>query len=150
MDKIDFRVVQTDSSERIEIFINGQNLLDLVRETELPYAAQEGHPELAGHYIGLPVSVAAPPSLHLLGTPNPLYSGSENRADILECPCGEPGCWPLQAKIVTIKDAVMWGNFVQPHRGENRPPEKQWNHEAMGEFTFDRTQYENALAHLKQ
>jgi hypothetical protein len=40
--------------DRVDILVNDRNLLDVLRETELPFAVREGKPELAGGYAGLP------------------------------------------------------------------------------------------------
>ena len=34
----------------VEIYVDGERLLDSIREIEVPYAKEEGHPKLAGSY----------------------------------------------------------------------------------------------------
>ena len=34
----------------VEIYVDGERLLDIIREIEVPYAHEEGHPKLAGSY----------------------------------------------------------------------------------------------------
>ena len=34
----------------VEIYVDGEKLLDIIREIEAPYANEEGYPELAGAY----------------------------------------------------------------------------------------------------
>ena|SRR2546422_535455 len=38
----------------VDFVIHGRNLLEAVREVELPFRTEEGHPEYAGDYDGLP------------------------------------------------------------------------------------------------
>lgn len=55
------------------------------------------------------------------------------------CDCGEPGCWPLEAEIVTSELEVRWQLFHQPHR-------RWWTYEAIGTLVFERRQVEAAFA----
>ena len=52
-----------------DIFVNGRNLEVIVKEIELPFAAREGRPHLAGSYAGLPPGEMLRPSRRLLGHP---------------------------------------------------------------------------------
>src|SRR5205807_6156370 len=90
--------VGAEATGAVVIYINGHNLVDLVREVELPFAAQEGHPDIAGKYVGLPAAHLLLPSRHLLGHPAPLYE-SRGKTQVLGCECGEAGCWPLFVRI---------------------------------------------------
>ena len=54
MDKVDFVV----SEGEVSIFINGSNLIDMLRDFEMPFAKAEGSPSIAGGYSGLPKDVA--------------------------------------------------------------------------------------------
>jgi hypothetical protein len=42
--------------EVVNVFVNGRNLVDVLREVVLPFTVQEGKPDLAGSYVGLSVS----------------------------------------------------------------------------------------------
>jgi hypothetical protein len=128
--------------------VNGQPLIDLVRAAEAPFAAAEGHADLAGSYCALPARVAYLPSKHLLGEPEPLYSdlvstGEGSKAALLVCECGEPGCWPLCARIDVTADLVRWSDFEQPHRTGDG--DRHWSYETLGPFEFERAAYEAAL-----
>ena len=83
--------------------------------------------------------MALPPSTHLLGSPLALYSDGDGRSYVLMCECGEPGCWPLAARVTLSDQTVTWADFRQPHR-------PQWSYEGLGPFVFERGQYESALA----
>ena len=131
------------------ITINGRELLDIVREAEVPFAEAEGHPDLAGSYRGLPAVVALVPSKHLHGEPDALYSelvgsGAVTKPAVLVCECGEPGCWPLCARIEVKDEVVVWSDFEQPHRkgDDGREP---WSYGSVGPFEFDRSNYEQAF-----
>jgi hypothetical protein len=138
----------------VDIFIddgkNKKNLIDIVREIELPQAELEGEPSLAGDYIGLSPREIFLPSKHLLGQPLEELV-NRGKTTLLICGgCGEPGCWPMVAKISFDDNKVIWSDFAQIHRLPNSPsvqydPKyKPWNYQGL-KFTFGRTQYEEAL-----
>ncbi len=52
--------------------------------------------------------------------------------------CGEPGCWPLRARVDVLEDGVVWHSFSQPHR-------KAWDYSGFGPFVFDADQYRSAV-----
>jgi hypothetical protein len=80
--------------DRVDIIINDRNLLDILRETELPFAAREGKPRLAGEYVGLPPEKVFLPSPRLLGEPAPYYDHDypNGKIAVLGCVCGDVGC----------------------------------------------------------
>ena len=61
---------------------------------------------------------------------------------VLACQCGEAGCWPLQCKIRTCSEHVVWEGFEQPFR-------HKWDYSGFGPFTFALGQYEQALEQLQ-
>lgn len=143
MDRISFVVVDgysaaNGSVEEIEVFVNDRNLRELAREVELPYALREGHPDLAGSYVGLPPETVFLPSRRLLGEPNTYYDDRHGKISALGCGCREPGCWPLLVEIRVLEDRVIWRNFEQPHRNA-------WRHDRMGPFVFDLSRYLDEL-----
>ncbi len=149
MDTINFSVVEADDIEIgsvVAIAVNGRDLLEWVRDVELPFAVQEGHPNIAGGYVGL--SPAAIPNIwsHLHGEAAPLYSQGDE-VTLYDCECGCPGCWPLQVRIKVGEDTVIWSDFQQPHRGEHSRV-LHWRYDELGLFVFDRAQYEEALQTL--
>ncbi len=151
MDTIRFQIGKAKDPDRnrtpVDIFVNGRNLLELVREVELPFATEEGHPETAGDYDGLPPEYVFLPSRHFLDKPNGIFwSYAPGWAAIYICKCSEPGCWPLEVKIEFGEDKVVWKDFVQPHRSRPRQRVKVWDYARLGQFVFDRKQYETALA----
>jgi hypothetical protein len=132
----------------IRIFLNGRDLVDLLRKTELPFAHREGAESIAGAYSGLPPGPdTCPPSKHFLGDPSWEIYRYGNKTQVLGCECGEPGCWPLVCRITIDGAVVRWTEFEQPHRsGENSLP--AWSYDAFGPFQFDRQQYEAAVQQL--
>lgn len=178
MDQLKLKIRQLDWEDRyadevVHIYINDQNLLDLIREYELPFAEKEGHPDIAGGYGGLPVEDIFFPSRLLLGelprvsieilaerfnlSPEALMeqfdlsserlnelNGSPEKVSILDCDsCGPSGCWPLKVKITVEEDRVIWSDFEQPFRSEDS--HTHWNYDKFGPFVFDRQQYEQQL-----
>ena len=131
-----------ETTEVVEIFVNGRNLRKIVRDIELPFATRERKPNLAGGYTGLPPENVFLPSRRFLSEREKYYdfNDSRGRIPVLGCGCGVVGCWPLLVEIVETEDQVIWGNFRQPHRGS-------WSYDSLEPFVFDRAQY---LAQLER
>jgi hypothetical protein len=122
------------------LLVNGRDLIDLARAAELASADSDGQPALAGGYEGLMADDVLVPSRHLLGEPLPhLQLMQDGRIPLLGCNCGEPGCWPLVARVRVGPETVTWSEFGQPYRSH-------WDHTALGPFSFERARYEAALA----
>jgi hypothetical protein len=144
--QVAFRKLSAPDSQTVEILVDGTPLVDLVRKAESESAAEEGHPNLAGKYAGLPWETLA--TNLLLGEATGVWSvlegnQSPGRAPLLLCECGEPGCWPLIASIDVTPDRVTWRNFRQPYR-------PKWDHSNLGPFSFDRAQYLAALEEARR
>ena len=136
MDALDVRLEpgSCDATQTVRLFVNGRDLIELARDFEAPFAS-----ELAGAYGLLPAADVLPPARHFLGEPDRMYAGGDHRTMLLGCDCGEPGCWPLEARIAVTADTITWLDFSQPLRPE-------WSYRNFGPFVFDRGQYEGALA----
>lgn len=127
--------------QEISILVNDGQLQDLARDAELPFAAAEGHPDLAGSYAGLSVYSIRGNAAHFLGEPVAPWLKAGDGTVLLLCEsCGESGCWSLAARIEVTADTVMWRNFQNNSR--------RWDLSALGPFEFDRTQYESALQQI--
>jgi hypothetical protein len=138
-----------DHSSGIRIRINGHELTDLVREVEASFAGAEGASTVAGAYAGLPPSEdTCPPSRHFLGAPSWQVYDYSGKTQILQCECGEPGCWPLVCRIDVSAHQVIWADFEQPHRTTGRG-RSVWTYDRLGPFTFERQQYDSALEVLR-
>ncbi len=145
MDTIRFEISEIEVPawgliDSVDIFVNDRNLVDIVREVELPFAARDGKPRLAGTYISLPAEDVFLPSPRLLGEPVKFYDydSSKGKIAVLGCGCGDVGCWPFRVRIELREDVVIWDGFEQPHR-------RKWRYDEMRPFVFDRTQYCSAL-----
>jgi hypothetical protein len=135
-----------DWSSGVRIIVDGQDLTQFVRATELPFASLEGRDSMAGKYAGLSPDGLVPPSKHFLGVPAKAWYDYDSRIQIMGCECGEVGCWPLVCKILINEKSVVWSDFLQPHRAEGRKG-VVWSYPDLM-FEFDRRQYESALAQM--
>ena len=124
----------------VSISINGRDLVQIVREMKLPFAARDGKPDLAGGYVGLSPSEVFFPSRRFLGESKTYYDNDspDDKLAVLGCGCGEVACWPLLVRITLREDTVIWSDFEQPHR-------RHWRHHGLGPFLFDRSRYLDAL-----
>jgi hypothetical protein len=102
--------------DRVDVFVNGRNLVDILRDIEMPFAAREGKPHLAGDYAGLPPEEIFLPSSRLLGDPSTYYDYLDGKFAVLGCVCGDVGCWPFRVRIELREDVMIWDGFEQPHR----------------------------------
>jgi hypothetical protein len=132
--------------DAVDVFVDGRNLVDILREVELLFATREGKPDLAGRYVGLPPEDIFLPSPRLLGEPTTYYDhdSPDGKIAVLGCVCGEPGCWPFRVKITFQDDVVIWSGFEQPHRAGYEKV-SAWRYDEMQPLVFDRTQYLSAL-----
>jgi hypothetical protein len=96
----------------------------------------EGNAGLAGNYAGLAIGPELPAS-HYLGEPVETWFGDGDTV-LLGCVCGDPGCWPLTARVTVSESTVTWSGFRTGHR--------DWDLSTVGPFTFERPAYEAALA----
>ena len=144
MDSIAF-ILANDKDTGVHIIINGRDLIKIIRNIELPFATREGSPQIAGAYSYLAAQRVFFPSRHFLGEPEPIYADCEGRTYVMECECGEPGCWPLAVRIELRDQKVVWSDFRQEHRGPNSKA-GEWRYDALPSFTFDRVSYEQALS----
>jgi hypothetical protein len=140
VDIVEFRLDRESLGGRgpfrvINLFVNGTRLQDLVRSVEQPYAKADGNAGLAGNYAGLAVGPTLPAS-HYLGEPVETWFGDGDTI-LLGCVCGDPGCWPLTARVTVSESTVTWSGFRTGHR--------DWDLSAVGPFTFERRAYEAAL-----
>ena len=152
-DKIEFRLINpvekgeewaedymfgSKEPRAVEIYINNREIIDILKEIELPFAEEEGHPSLAGGY-GHNVPKFLYESLN-----DAFVEGTYNQqcgVEILCCgDCGFPGCWSAVAYVRQDDDFVYWENFRQNHR-------KNWKYNLS--YKFDRAEYEKEMEKLK-
>lgn len=121
----------------VRLFVNGEDLLDLVKHEEEPHARSDPRRRVAGGYAGLPPARVLPPSRHFLGQ-SEFDWPVDGKTILFGCDCGVPECSPLMAHVTLTDHTVTWSEFGNP----NRP---LWTLDQLGPFTFDRSQYEAAL-----
>lgn len=114
--------------------VNGTLLTELIAEFE----TRQGYSP-AGGYAGLV------PAHFRFGDLVQYFLGQNNGqwpqpgyAWLLGCDCGEVGCWPLEARIITGSDKVTWTDFAQPHR-------RSRDYQGFGDYVFGRPAYERAV-----
>ncbi|NEE00133.1 hypothetical protein [Phytoactinopolyspora halotolerans] len=122
----------------VNLLVDGTHLQEQARAVELPYARREGNPGLAGNYAGLIADDGLPAS-HYLGEPVETWFDDHDTI-LLGCTCGDPGCWPLTARVEVSDTTVAWSGFRNGHR--------DWDLADLGPFVFDRADYEEALARI--
>ena len=143
MDEFRLAVQRVEAGYLVSVpHVNGQSLIKILREIELPFASDEGSPSIAGAYQGIPLVVAFLPSRHLLGESALAYDGTAGRIAVLQCKCGLPGCWPFEVRVGLTSEKVTWTDYIQPHR---RDKSKRWTYEALPPFEFVRRDYEAQL-----
>lgn len=141
--RVDFRIAKPFASQPpgIEPFVDGVSLVDLIAGFEAPRAYT------AGFYGPLV------PAFRNFGDVRRYYHGllqdgwdKPGQAWLLGCDCGDPACWPLEARVSVDAHRVCWFDFDQPHR-------PSWDYGDFGPFEFDRVQYHEsliqALLHLR-
>jgi hypothetical protein len=140
VDNVEFRLLPSAHNDAIEILVNGRSLADVIGAVEMPFADAEGHPSIAGRYANLRLrQLDALPTDHFRGSANShLDCGPNDKTVLLICECGEPGCWPLMARIDVTANTVVWTDFEQPHR------QGSWNYDGV-RLKFDLHQYQLAL-----
>lgn len=127
-----------NSSKGVEIYINDVDLIDLLREYEMPFADNEKPSPEPGGYA--PISYEE-------FLKNAYVTDSDDDLLLYKCSdCGEPGCWPMVVKVKREGDKVIWSNFQQPHRDESS--HNYWDYSSFGPFKFDLHQYDGLLSSL--
>ncbi len=139
-DKLEFKLIDPvetgeawaleygSKSMGVEIYINGREIVSILKEIELPYATQEGKPHLAGDYGH--------------NTPQHLYEMLTEAVEVeLLCcgGCGDSGCWSVLVSVREEEDYVYWEHFEHNHR--------DWSYPLS--YCFDRQEYEQALEVLR-
>ncbi|WP_018586261.1 hypothetical protein [Salinispora arenicola] len=116
-------------------YVDNVSLVALVSGFE--HAA--GH-DMPGTYAGIVLDHFDGGDLtaYLTGRSDLAYRSQDGMIALLGCDCGEVGCWPLEAKVITTGFSVTWRGFSQPYR-----PRRDYGD--FGPFVFRRNQYERAV-----
>ena len=110
----------------VVVTINGEPLLELIRQREQSFAAKEGQASIAGDYAYL--SLIDFKKLFL----DALLPNGEQSVVLLGCPCGIWSCWYLLLKAKFEADAIRFSDFTNLRR-------KDWRYGL--EFKFDRVSF---------
>lgn len=146
MNTIEFKITKRKEEESdieyfaAHIFIDGRDLIEMLREFERPFAEKENAAHRAGEYEGL-----EPWLLHsnLTGT----STWYNNQRIVLECICGCTGCWDFFAEVIEDDTKVIWTHFLNAHRGPKS--DHFWDYSAFKDFCFDKEEYDQELTKLK-
>ena len=127
--------------QTVNIWINGQALLDSIHSIEKQYV-NEPTPSF-GAYEGLPTTALAFPSLHLLGTSAAGYGYSPDKTILMVCSkTGDPLKSAIGVKIVCYRKYIVWQQF------ENlQYPDRCYK--GLGPFVFPRIAYVRAIEALQ-
>lgn len=146
MDHIELQLREsTHGASTLQININGQSLIDLVRKVEQPFADLEGRPHAAGQYDWM------------VGVACELFDPKVQEVTVLGCTCGEAECWPLLCKVERFPGQIRWTGFYNPYRTVESvaklddPAHRRivpWDYKELG-FAFDPSQYDAAFAELQ-
>ncbi len=124
-----------------DIFIDDKNLIDILKEYELPFAKKGGNESLAGSYRAL--------------LPSDLFSNltmcknSENKkVAVLDCPCGCDGCWTFMVRVIETDEYIIWTDFEQIHRSKDS--KNHWDYSNLSDLRFNKTDYLIQVETLKQ
>lgn len=132
---------ENEAGERystLEIAIDGISLLSRVQKFEAGFPECWANPRLAGAYASMPLQ-----RWHALAA----HGETGHKVMLLQCPCGESGCWPLMAEIVISGNQVRWQNFQQPHRAAGGKTQ-EWNYDGFGPFIFDLSEYQQRIQYI--
>ena len=140
VDELTFKAKKSLGSyaDSVDISINGKNLIEMLKAYELPYAIKEGHPDIAGQYMG----IGSRELFERLSKPG------QHKIIFICNGCGEEGCWPMIMDIHENAHTATWSHFRQPHRGSTSKA-SYWDYSGFPTFTFDKIKYEAAMASLK-
>ena len=121
----------------VEIYLNGRELVEILKEIETPYALEEGHPSLAGAYGH---NYAKELYADLTETMTEGTYCHEKGVELLCCSgCGDKGCWSVLVMVKQDEDYVYREQFRNNHR--------KWNYDIA--FQFTKKDYEQAMQKLK-
>jgi hypothetical protein len=138
--RVSFAIHPFEGTFAVTPILNGAPLTEVVQAFE----SAQGF-ESAGAYGGLIPQwfKYGPLDRYFLGdVESDSYFGRLGHIYLLECTCGEAGCWPLAARVKADADTVVWNSFQQPHRPE-------WDYSQFGPFAFEGNEYRQGLTDLQ-
>ena len=141
MDSIKFYLndyeIEGESFTEVVVAINGEPLLELIRQREQSFAAKNGQGCIAGDYAYL--NLIDFEELFLRAALEADLAQDERNAVLLGCPCGIWDCWYLALKIKFEENAVKFTDFKNLRR-------KDWQYGL--EFKFDRVSFVGEISKI--
>jgi len=141
MDSIKFYLndyeIEGESFIEVVVAINGEPLLELIRQREQSFAAKDGQASIAGSYAYL--SLIDFEELFLRAALEADLAQDERDVVLLGCPCGIWSCWYLALKIKFEAETVRFSDFANPRR-------KDWWYGL--EFKFDRVSFVGEISKI--
>ena len=130
MDTLEFRIIpakdmiedwmddwtEDDLNNRflVSIFVNGTDLIDTIRDIELPYQTAAGYPENAGDYGHNTVEHMEWQFREAL---QPGTYSYDSGIELFCCPdCGEGGCWSVMCRFRKENGVISMTDFHHNHR----------------------------------
>ncbi len=123
-------------------YVDDVSLLDLVRDSEIDHVAREIERRVAQGWAREEVESLQPGAymplllLEKVDAWPDIDEPDDPRRVLLDCDCGNLGCWPLTASVFVFDERVVWCDFEQLNR--------DWILD-VGPFVFDRDQYVSVL-----
>lgn len=149
MNRIEFRWVDSEQSSyghELQILIDGSNVINKLKDYENRVTDKKN---IIGSCSGLhPHYLREQESIYLMLKGEEVKESWHDKAILLFCDCGFPGCWDMTANVSVQENTVIWSDFEQPHRGPDS--HEFWDYSAFGPFNFDAAQYLTALEHVRQ
>ena len=141
MDSIKFYLndyeIEGESFTEVVVAINGEPLLELIRQRERSFAVKNGQGYIAGDYAYL--SLIDFEELFLRAALEADLAQDERNAVLLGCPCGIWDCWYLALKIKFETETVKLYEFKKQRR-------KDWRYGL--EFKFDRVSFVSEISKI--
>ena len=143
MDSIKFYLndyeIEGESFTEVVVTINGEPLLELIRQREQSFAAKDGQASIAGDYAYLSLIDFKKLFLDALLPNGRLAASGEQSVVLLGCPCGIWDCWYLSLKAKFEADAIRFSDFTNLRR-------KDWRYGL--EFKFDRMSFVSEISKI--
>ena len=143
MDSIKFYLNDYDMNgeglTEVVVKINGEPLLELIRQREQSFAAKDGQASIAGDYAYLSLIDFKKLFLDALLPNGQLAASGERSVVLLGCPCGIWSCWYLALRVKFETETVKLCEFKNLRR-------KDWRYGL--EFKFDRTDFVSEISKI--